>query len=260
MQEQDEINLKRMCNVTEVPENVLKFYRQFQRVQHRYKSGPLPVSTLQTIAVLAGFGGEGEAELLQKLEYDWDKVPRGADVRIYMGKSLSGGRGNIYSGTFMDVLRGDDFGYLEIAIDGESVPVSKVDHRIVRFTPGVGSPVMDQPQEAAISDVEPVFVDAVQTGEDTSVNFTEIEIEEEEGDEPEVLSVVSGWADVKVGTPVVVAESEGGAILHGTLYRVPSQNGKHAGKLYVDVMGDKKKYRQYNEEEVTIAVTQRSNA
>ena len=118
MQERDENLLKQICAVDEIPDNIKKIYREFQRVQHRYKNGQLNEIILQVIAVLGGFGAESKEDELRKLDYDWESVPSGADVRIYQGNSFNGGRGNIYSGTFITVLRGDDFGMLEIAVDG----------------------------------------------------------------------------------------------------------------------------------------------
>ena len=249
MQERDENLLKQICAVDEIPDNIKKIYREFQRVQHRYKNGQLNEIILQVIAVLGGFGAESKEDELRKLDYDWESVPSGADVRIYQGNSLNGGRGNIYSGTFITVLRGDDFGMLEIAVDGESEATSKVDHRIVKLSPSIGSPVLDEPVPEPETVPDPVDEDVPE-----ELDFS--------GDpEPaEKPAEIVNWESVEIGTQVVVAESEGGNILFGKLHRVPSAKGKHAGKLYINIEGDDRKYCIFNNEEVTVGITQQANA
>jgi len=284
LNEQDVISLQRMCNVNELSDGVVRLAKEFQCVHHRESNGPLSTPVKQMIAVLCGFGKRTDADNIKKLEYDWEKVPEGADVRIYQGNSLNGGRGNIYSGTFISVLRGDDFGMLEIAVDGASEPSSKIDHRIVRFTPSVGMPVFDEPRlhvarkpektelhleiessESPISEPLDAMgslgpINPVETTEDRAVDFTATnDVADPEAIQSQPVQV-NNWAGVEIGTPVVVAESEGGAIRFGKLHRIPNPEGKYAGKLYVAVEGDDKKFRLYNEEEVTIAVTTKSNA
>jgi hypothetical protein len=265
MTEQDRIHLMRMCSTSKLPEKVVEFYEQFQRVYHTYGNGSLPESVLLVIAVLGGFGKLSEADE-PKLDYDWEKVPQGADVKIFYGNSLQGGRGNVLCGSFMRVLHGDDFGLLEIGVDGSSEVTEKVDHRIVRYEPML-----------AAAD-EPV---AVETTEDQTADFTATGTESQMSGpldatislgpiapfvagnvvEPEpVVTKTSTWDAIEIGTPVVVVPAEGGGLRPGKLHRVPSADGKHAGKLYIALDGDDKKYRMFDEEEVTVAVTQTTNA
>ena len=139
---------------------------------------------------------------------------------------------------------------------GESQPTSKWDHRIVRFEPGIGAPVLDSSQ-----DVPDNINDAISDSAEPEPSEPTVTSTWDESLPQETAPVATTvWDSVEIGTPVVVAEAEGGAIKYGKLHRVPSPEGKYKGRLYIAVDGDDKKFRLFKEEEVALGVTTKTNA